>query len=398
MAEQGAWRDVPQGWRQLYGNFNRLGLSVEWHDFRTPRPLDWGVSFHPQSIEFCLNLGGRGAVGDSRSREDFLPGTSGYYAIADEPLVASRQAHDHHQFVTLEFSRSHLQKQLEDNGADLEPAMRASIFEDRPHVSKPRAMTIEQRKVVASLTEPPVAKAAQVLWYQSKALELMAHFLFEPKDPELFCMRQKRVARDRVERAKQVLAHDLANPPALEQLGVLLGEGKPLADAQYELGGTAHWLSAQATLDLPVVVNEDTAERHSETRRVPLGVVAALSPWNFPVLLAYWKVLPALLAGNTVVLKPSPFTPLTALKIGELAREFLPPGVLNVVSGGDALGPMVTGHPGINKIAFTGSTETGKRVLMSAAAGLKKVTLELGGNDPAIVLPDVMMPNVLEES
>ena len=223
VAEQGAWRDVPQGWRQLYGNLNRLGLSVEWHDFRIPRALDWGASFHPQSIEFCLNLGGRGAVSDSRSREDFLPGTSGYYAIADEPLVASRQAHDHHQFVTLEFSRSHLQKQLEDNGADLEPAMRASIFEDQPHVSKPRAMTIEQRKVVASLTEPPVAKAAQVLWYQSKALELMAHFLFEPKDPELFCMRQKRVARDRVERTKEMLARDLANPPALEQLGAEVG-------------------------------------------------------------------------------------------------------------------------------------------------------------------------------
>ena len=223
MAEQGAWRDVPQGWRQLYGNFNRLGLSVEWHDFRTRRPLDWGLSFHPQSVEFCLNLGGRGAVGDSHSREDFLPGTSGYYAIADEPLIAARHAHDHHQFGTLEFSRSHLQKQLEDNGADLEPAMRASIFKDRPHVSKPRAMTIEQRKVVASLTEPPVAKAAQVLWYQSKALELMAHFLFEPKDPELFCMRQKRVARDRVERTKEMLARDLANPPTLEQLGTEVG-------------------------------------------------------------------------------------------------------------------------------------------------------------------------------
>src|SRR5207248_11226217 len=150
VAEQGAWRDVPQGWRQLYGNLVRLGLGVEWHGCRIPRALDWGASFHPQSIEFCLNLGGRGAVSDSRSREDFLPGTSGYYAIADEPLVASRQAHDHHQFVTLEFSRSHLQKQLEYNGADVEPAVPASIFEDRPHGSKPRAMTIERRKGVPS--------------------------------------------------------------------------------------------------------------------------------------------------------------------------------------------------------------------------------------------------------
>jgi AraC family transcriptional regulator len=223
VAEQGAWREVPQGWRQLYGDFQKLGLSVEWHDFQTPRPLDWGVSFHPQSIEFCLNLGGRGAVAHADARSEFSPGTSGYYAIADEPLTASREAHDHHQFVTLEFSRAHLQKQLGQSQDDLDPAMRSSVFEDRPHVATPRPMTSEQRKVVASLAEPPVTKAARSLWYQSKALELMAHFLFEPKDPELFCMRQKRVARDRVERTKEILARDLANPPTLEALGQEVG-------------------------------------------------------------------------------------------------------------------------------------------------------------------------------
>src|SRR5438045_3007567 len=224
-AEYGAWRHVPHGWRQLYGDFERLGVSVEWHDFRTSRRFDWGRSFHPQSVEFCLNLDGRGAVGTGEARANFLPGTSGYYAIADEPLSASRQANDHHQFVTLEFSRSHLQKQLVSHESDLEPAMRAAVFDDmgQPHVSPARGMTIEQRQVIASLAEPPVAKAAQVLWYQSKALELMAHFLFEPKDPELFCMRQKRVARDRVERTKEVLARDLANPPTLEQLGAEVG-------------------------------------------------------------------------------------------------------------------------------------------------------------------------------
>ncbi len=223
LAERGAWRAVPQGWRQLYGDFDKLGLSVEWHDFRTTRALDWARSFHPQSIEFCLNLGGRGAVEIAGTRSDFVPGTSGYYAVTDDSLMASREANDHHQFVTLEFSRAHLQKQLAQNEADLEPAMRASIFEDRPHVSTPRTMTAEQRKVVGSLTEPPVAKAAQVLWYQSKALELMAHLLFEPKDPEFFCMRQKRVARDRVERTKELLARNLASPPTLETLGQEVG-------------------------------------------------------------------------------------------------------------------------------------------------------------------------------
>lgn len=223
LAERGAWRAVPQGWRQLYGDFEAQGLSVEWHDFRTSRVLDWGRSFHPQSIEFCLNLGGRGAVRLARTRSDFVAGTSGYYAVADDSLSASREANDHHQFVTLEFARTHLQKQLAESENDLDPVMRAAVFEERPHVSVPRLMTAEQRNVVGSLTHPPVAKAAQILWYQSKALELMAHFLFEPKNPEFFCMRQKRVARDRVERTKELLGRDLTDPPTLEQLGAEVG-------------------------------------------------------------------------------------------------------------------------------------------------------------------------------
>ena len=226
MAEQGAWRDVQEGWHPLYGDFDRLGVSVEWHDFRIERPLDWGRSFHPCSLEFCLNLAGRGAVGTrGQGRSDYRPGNSGYYAIADEPLPASRQAHDHHQFATLEFSRDHLQKQFVQNEADLEPEIRRVVFGDKNEsvIAPVRPMSTEQRDVVASLAQPPVAKAAQILWYQSKALELMAHFLFAPKDPEFFCMRQKRVARERVERAKELLARDLANPPTLETLGQEVG-------------------------------------------------------------------------------------------------------------------------------------------------------------------------------
>src|SRR5205823_12475754 len=123
----------------------------------------------------------------------------------DERLTASRRANDHHQFATLEFSRSHLQKQLVESEADLEPQIRRIIFGDKDEtvVAPTRPMSIQQRAVVSSLAEPPVSKAAQILWYQSKALELMAHFLFEPKDPEFFCMRQKRVARERVERSEE---------------------------------------------------------------------------------------------------------------------------------------------------------------------------------------------------
>ncbi len=225
-AEQNAWREVKDGWRPLYGDVDQFGVAVEWHDFRTAYSFDWGKSFHPRTLEFCLNLDGHGQVGAAeKTHSDYAPGNSGYYAIGDEPLPASRRAHDHHQFVTLEFSREHLQKQFVGNEADLEPEIRRIVFEEKKEivVAPARPMTIQQRGVVASLAEPPVAKAAQILWYQSKALELMAHFLFAPKNPEFFCMRQKRVARERVERTKEFLARDLANPPTLEMIGHEVG-------------------------------------------------------------------------------------------------------------------------------------------------------------------------------
>ena len=174
-------------------------------------------------------------------------------------------------------------------------------------------------------------------------------------------------------------------------------QGKPHADARNDVLGGAMWLQGAASLDLPETVNEDSDVRRSITRHVPIGVVGAISPWNFPVLLAMFKLGPALVAGNTVILKPSPFTPLTTLKIGEIARDIFPPGVLNVVSGGDSLGPWMTSHPGIDKISFTGSTQTGRKVMESASSSLKRITLELGGNDAAIVLPDVDVEKVAEE-
>lgn len=188
----------------------------------------------------------------------------------------------------------------------------------------------------------------------------------------------------------------IANADALKRL-LTAEQGKPHADAQAEVLGAAQWLMGAATLTPPVIVNEDSADRYSETRRVPLGVVAAIAPWNYPLLLAMFKVGPALLTGNSVVLKPSPFTPLTTLKIGELVQDIVPPGVLNIISGSDRLGPWMTAHPGFDKISFTGSTATGKRVMAAAADGLKRVTLELGGNDPAIILSDADPEAIAEQ-
>lgn len=188
----------------------------------------------------------------------------------------------------------------------------------------------------------------------------------------------------------------LANADELARL-FTREQGRPVDAAKQEIQGAAMWLHAVAAMNPPTHVVEDSPQQFIETRYVPLGVICAIAPWNFPVTLAMWKVAPALVAGNTMVLKPSPFTPLCTLKIGELFRDVFPPGVLNIVSGGDDLGPMMTSHPGFAKISFTGSTATGKRVMESAAKDLKRVTLELGGNDAAIVMPDVDLDEVAQK-
>jgi acyl-CoA reductase-like NAD-dependent aldehyde dehydrogenase len=183
---------------------------------------------------------------------------------------------------------------------------------------------------------------------------------------------------------------DVLEASADELAPILTAEqGKPRREAKREVRGAAAWCRYFAGLEVPREVIQDDERALVEVLRRPLGVVAAITPWNFPVTLASWKIAPALLAGNTMVLKPSPFTPLSSLRLGELLRAVLPPGVLNVVSGGDQLGAWMTSHPVPRKISFTGSVATGKRVAAAAAPDLKRVTLELGGNDPAILLDDV---------
>ncbi len=168
-----------------------------------------------------------------------------------------------------------------------------------------------------------------------------------------------------------------------------LEQGKPLKTmAQGEVDMAISWIRQIAARRIPVEIVEDNEHHTVELHHTPLGVIGAITPWNFPVLLALWKVAPALITGNTMVIKPSPFTPLTSLRFGQIAQEVLPPGVLSVVSGGNELGPQMTAHPDIAKISFTGSTETGKHVIRSAAATVKRLTLEMGGNDAAIVMPD----------
>jgi acyl-CoA reductase-like NAD-dependent aldehyde dehydrogenase len=170
-------------------------------------------------------------------------------------------------------------------------------------------------------------------------------------------------------------------------------QGKPMGGfaglgAGFEMGGTVAWCHATADLNLPVEVIQDNDVARIEVHRKPLGVVGSITPWNFPLMIAIWHTMPALRSGNTVVIKPSEYTPLTTLRAAQIINEIVPPGVFNIVTGDGSLGAAMSAHPDINKIVFTGSTPTGKKIMQSASGNLKRLTLELGGNDAAIVLPD----------
>lgn len=160
-----------------------------------------------------------------------------------------------------------------------------------------------------------------------------------------------------------------------------------------ELDLSITWLKGLAALELPEQ-KFDGGDKDIIVRYTPLGVAVGIVPWNYPILLAVGKIASALVTGNTLVLKPSPFTPACDLKLCELGQRFFPPGVFQCLSGDDSLGPMLTAHPIPSKISFTGSTATGKKIMESASKTLKRVTLELGGKDPAIICEDVDIDDV----
>ncbi len=175
-------------------------------------------------------------------------------------------------------------------------------------------------------------------------------------------------------------------------------QGKPLngLGSRWEIGGAVAWTRYTASLSLPVKVLQDNDEGRVELHRKPIGVVGSITPWNFPVLIAVWHIIPAVLSGNTVVCKPSPFTPLSTLRLIELMNEVLPKGVVNCIAGKDRLGAAMTAHEGIGKIVFTGSCATGQKIMVNSAETMKRLTLELGGNDAGIVLPDVDPKEIAE--
>lgn len=200
---------------------------------------------------------------------------------------------------------------------------------------------------------------------------------------------ERRALLEKLAKAIEENAEELAQILTSEQ-------GKTIGDARDEVMFTGLFLQNLKDHDFdPEVLLEDDTQR-VEIHRRPLGVVAGITPWNYPLLIAVYKLTPALIAGNCIILKPAPTTPLATMKLGELAQSIFPPGVVSVVTDNSDLGQHITSHPDIDKISFTGSTPTGKKIMASAAGTLKRLTLELGGNDAAIVLDDVDVDQVID--
>lgn len=188
---------------------------------------------------------------------------------------------------------------------------------------------------------------------------------------------------------------DAIRDNAAELARILTSEqGKPLPEAQGEVAWAEGYLRHYATLSLETKVVQDDAAARVEVRRYPLGVVVGIVAWNFPLVLAAWKIGPALVAGNTIVLKPAPTTPATTLRLGALIKDIVPAGVVNIIADENDLGSYLTSHPDVAKVSFTGSVETGRKIMKSGAETLKRLTLELGGNDAMIVLDDVNVAEV----
>lgn len=200
--------------------------------------------------------------------------------------------------------------------------------------------------------------------------------------------RQLRAIADSIEKHHRELSELVTREQGKTQSG---------PGANLEVGGAATWTRVTAGLSLPEETIQDDAAAKILVRRKPVGVVGSITPWNWPLMIAVWHIMPALKAGCTVVIKPSPFTPLSTLRLVSLMNEVLPPGVINVVTGGADIGSRMAEHPDIDKIVFTGSIDTGKKIMGAAATTLRRVTLELGGNDAGIVLPGTHIAPLLEK-
>ena len=224
--ERPVWRAVGEGWRHLHGSVRGAGVSFEWHDFKTHKEFDWGRSFHPDSVEVCLNLEGEGRVSFNKHEAVFTPLSGGFYRQGEQPLSALRAANQRHQFLTVELSFDFLREHLGECLTSLHPLVRNAIDgkDGKSAVTPPIRLTSRQQQLLSSLRDAPVLAKAQPVWYHAKALEVAAEFFFvAPGETELFCQRQQRLAAGRVEKVIALLREQLTKPPTLEEIGRAVG-------------------------------------------------------------------------------------------------------------------------------------------------------------------------------
>ena len=224
--ERTVWQLITSGWRQLHGGFHDLGVSIEWHDFELTHEFVWSRSFHPDSLELCLNMAGQGSVRHGKCAINFEPLTAGFYLPGKGALQAWREANQRHRFITIEFSSRFLRDRLAGCDGALHPLVEGFVSGavHRPGLGEIHRLTSEQERLMAHLQRPPIFQGARALWYQSRILQLMAEFFFERRsEDELFCDRHKRTARERVERVAALLRQRLSEPPGLEEIGREVG-------------------------------------------------------------------------------------------------------------------------------------------------------------------------------
>jgi AraC-like DNA-binding protein len=223
-AEAPAWKSVGKGWRPLFGSYRDLGFSFEWHEFTTVGEFDWGRTFHPGSIEVCLNLEGVGTFVNGGNSTKLPAQMFTFYYQGSPPLIASRQSGEAHRFITVEFSPAFLIDGFRSQTENIHPLVRAVVCGEAKEsaIAPPERMITTLHQLMESLRHCPVFIPAQEMWFRSKALEVAAHLFFQPTGEELFCSRTQRLARDRVGRAQQILREKLQSPPSLEELSKMV--------------------------------------------------------------------------------------------------------------------------------------------------------------------------------
>jgi AraC-like DNA-binding protein len=258
VAEAAVWDALGGGWECLHGGFCEGGVSIEWHDFACAEPRDWARSFHPDSIELCLNLSGHARLSGGLDSALFGPLTAGFYHAGDPALAAWRLPGERHQFLTLEYSWGFLLQHLRGQQAALHPVIRRVLnpATDGRDVSSVFRLTPPLRAWLERLRQPPVSGPALGVWYQGQALALMAEFFFKPDNASVIAnSRQNQVARERVERVIQILGRQLDEPPSLEALG------REIGCSPYHLSRT---FSREMGLTLPQYLRQIRMERAAE--------------------------------------------------------------------------------------------------------------------------------------